>query len=299
MMILPGMRGADYASPLNPAKVAALGYRFVVRYINGSVNRWKVLTDQERAAIHSAGLGLMLVWETKADRPLSGRDGGLIDGQRARADLKRLGCPEDVAVLAAVDIDATTSNLRVIVDYLEAFRDASRWPTGVYGDWDVINAVQGWSACNWQANARWWSRHNSDPIKAPLRVHPAAHMRQYLPEQTSAGTLDPNTCLRPVRFWHPTPEEDDGMRTVLIEITGPSTAVFLAKEDRGLIYEMEWSGPGSSDLVQARLGLARGAGVPTRQLGVSDLRLATLIGPVPTGDPGHEWTGAEFFRVVA
>jgi len=47
------------------------------------------------------------------------------------------------------------------------------------------------------------------------------------------------------------------------------------------------------------LGLARMNGMATRRLGVNDLRLSTLVGPVPTGDPGHNWTGDEFFRVVA
>lgn len=112
------------------------------------------------------------------------------------------------------------------------------------------------------------------------------------------GHCDQNHVWKPEWFAALNPEEDT-MRLALIEITGPSTAVFLAKEDRGLIYEMEWSGPGSEPAVQARLGLARGAGVPVRKLGIGDLRLATLIGPVPTGDPGHEWTGGEFFRVVS
>jgi len=302
MIVNPQERAADYAAPLDPRKVAALGYRAVVRYINGSPNHWKVLTPRERDAIHAAGLGLMCVWETTASRPLSGAAGGRQDGWRAAVDLDRLGCPRNIAVLAAVDIDVTAANLRQVVAYLEGFRDAVGRPAGVYGDFDVIEAVRAWSACNWQANARWWSRHPQASKATPLRVHPAAHMRQYLPEDTPAGQLDPNVCLRPVRFWSttdPDPETEDTMRLVLIEIDGPPTAVFLAKEDRGLIYEMEWSGPGSDPDVQARLGLARGAGVPTRRLGVNDLRLSTLVGPVPTGDPGHNWTGDEFFRVVA
>lgn len=303
MLITAGQKGADYASRLNPRSVAALGYRFVVRYINGTADHWKVITPQERDAIHAAGLGLMLVWETTANRPLAGAQGGRIDGARARADLIRLGCPPNVAVLAAVDIDVEPANLRTVVAYLEAFRAAVRWPCGVYGDFDVIDAVKGWSVVNWQANARWWSRHPGTAPDTPLRVHPAAHMRQYLPETTPAGQLDPNVCLRPVRFWHPTPtpdpEESDEMRYALVEIDDPSTAVFVAKEQDGLLLEVEWSGPGTDDAVQARLGFLRSIGTPVRSLGVSDLRLCTLYGPVPTGDPGHNWTGAEFFRVVS
>lgn len=89
------------------------------------------------------------------------------------------------------------------------------------------------------------------------------------------------------------------MRYVLVEIDDPSTAVFIAKEWEGLLLEMEWSGPGSDPEVQARLAFLRRAGAESRRLGVSDLRLSTLIGPVPSGDRGYEWTGAEFFRVVS
>lgn len=218
MVASPGQKGADYAARLDPAKVAALGYRFVVRYINGSTDHWKVLTPRERDAIHAAGLGLMCVWETTASRPLSGAAGGRQDGWRAAVDLDRLGCPRNIAVLAAVDIDVTAANLRQVVAYLEGFRDAVGRPAGVYGDFDVIDAVKGWSAVNWQANARWWSRHPNSPPDTPLRVHPAAHMRQYLPTTTPAGELDPNVCLRPVRFWHPNPptppSKDDNVKTL-------------------------------------------------------------------------------------
>lgn len=208
MIITPGLRVADYATPIDPARVAAAGYAAVVRYINGRVAHWKVLTAAERDAIHAAGLGLMLVWETSADRPLSGAQGGALDGRLARADLLRLGCPADVPVLCAVDIDVTADNLAVVRAYVEAFRDAVMWPCGVYGDFDAIDLVQSWSAVNWQANARWWSRPPTGPLPPTLRVHPAAHMRQYLPDQ-SIGDHDPNVCLRPVRFWHPTTTDPD------------------------------------------------------------------------------------------
>lgn len=112
------------------------------------------------------------------------------------------------------------------------------------------------------------------------------------------GYCDQNHVWRPEWFAALNGKESE-MRYALVEVSGRSTAVFIAKEQDGLLLEMEWSGPGTDDAVQARLGFLRSIGTPVRSLGVSDLRLCTLYGPVPTGDPGHNWTGAEFFRVVS
>jgi len=111
------------------------------------------------------------------------------------------------------------------------------------------------------------------------------------------GHCDQNHVWKP-EWFAALDQEEDEMRYALVEVTGPSAAVFIAKEQNGLLLEMEWSGPGSDPEVQARLGFLRAAGTPVRHLGVNDLRLTTLVGPVPYGDPGHAWSGGEFFRVV-
>lgn len=300
MKITAQMKGVDYATPLEPAKVAELGYAFVARYINGKPTWWKVLTPGERDALHAAGLGIVLVWETGATRPLAGTIAGTRDGQLATLDADRLGYPKSMPIVVAVDIDTTTTNAAAVLAYWRAFRDACSHPVGVYGDWDVIDAIGGESALNWQANARWWSRDAvNDPMaKKPLRVHPLTHMRQE-DQQTipGVGTLDPNTCRREFVAWHPTinQEDNDVSSYVLIELED-AEAKFIGFEDsKGRIYKVEWTGPGSDPAVQARIAFL---GDDRRRRRVADLKVTTLDGQLPYGDAARDWDGSEFFRVV-
>lgn len=95
----------------------------------------------------------------------------------------------------------------------------------------------------------------------------------------------------------PTPEpEPDTMRHILITLTD-ADAKFLALQDSsGRIFHAEWTGPGDDPKVAARLAFIRD--VERVQLNTGALWLITLTGPLPFGDTRHDWTGAEFFRVV-
>lgn len=96
----------------------------------------------------------------------------------------------------------------------------------------------------------------------------------------------------------PQPLPEDNMQYVTISLTD-ADARFIAKRDTltGAIIEGEWTGPGSDPDVRDRLAFL--AKAPKITMGVNDLRLMTLHGPLPFGDSRHVWTGAEFFRCQA
>lgn len=194
----PGETAADYANPraITPDDLRRQGFRFVARYINGSTHHWKVLTHDERDRLLAAGLGLVLVFEKSADRWRGGVIAGATDGAQAEADAARLGYPDWGVIVPAFDSDVTKKTLPLAVEYWHAFNKACKHPTGAYGDWDVIDAVAPWSACNWQANAGGWSwlRLGRKWLK---RTHPQAHMLQ----QRQRDGIDPNVCLRPFEVW--------------------------------------------------------------------------------------------------
>ena len=289
MKLVPGDTAADYANALDPKAVAQMGYKAVARYINGDPTSWKVLTPVERDELHAAGLGIWLVFERSALRPLSGYAAGLEDGKRAQKHAESLRYPETMPVLVAFDTDVTASNMAACVAYWRGFNETCDYPTGLYGDWDIIEALKGMSVLNWQANARYWSAS---------RVHPMTHLMQRLGVNTPAGRLDPNNVLREAVAWHPKTVEVLGMEYVIVKVVGSNALFYTMRDKRGLLGALEWTGPGSNPDVQLRLKMMRGAGAPEVELAFEALKMFPLNGPLPYGDPGHEWTGDEFLRMV-
>lgn len=204
--VKPGDTAADYAAPgvsFKADRLKAHGFKFVVRYINGTTTSWKVISPDEIARLFAAGLGLLLVWETSTTRPFGGGPAGRTDGAKAKADAYRLGVPPLSPILIAVDTDVTSRTAPAVRSYVAAFRAAaSPYPVGVYGDYDTIEACKDLSTLNWQANAAGWSGLWGT-IKGFLRrTHPLAHVLQERQAILPAiGTVDPNTVLRPFAVW--------------------------------------------------------------------------------------------------
>lgn len=145
-------RGLDAATILTPyaKKIAAAGFTSVGRYL-------KSLTKAEVAALHDAGLGLWLIFESTADRALAGRQAGNDDGVKAAAQVAALGLPGDLAIFAAVDTDVQSSQLSIVSDYIAAFDAAiGKHPLGVYACGAVLSHLPGIEA-PWLAGAMGWS----------------------------------------------------------------------------------------------------------------------------------------------
>ena len=156
-------RGFDCAAPLTAGQAAAMvsaGYAFAGRYLvpaRGSL-KWKALTAEEARAVSGAGLGLLCVWETAADRALGGSDAGTADGRQARELAESLGMPESGAVYFAVDFDARDGQLDAVERYLKAAAAAlGPYRAGAYGSFTVVEEMYARRACDlfWQCAA--WS----------------------------------------------------------------------------------------------------------------------------------------------
>jgi hypothetical protein len=137
------------------AAIKAKGYTFVARYLSHSPA--KNLSASELADLRESGLAIVLVWETKADRALSGRGGGFQDATEALAQAQALGMPNDTPLYFAVDFDAQESQQGAVTDYLRGAGDvlgAER--VGVYGGYQVVKrcldakvATYAWQTVAW------------------------------------------------------------------------------------------------------------------------------------------------------
>lgn len=131
--------GVDYAwGRPQPVHIAAAGYRFVMRYLSNDSG--KNLTTSEAKALLAAGLDIGVVWETTANRAMSGAPGGAADGSRAKAQADMAGAPAGSAIYFAVDFDAQPNQMPTIDAYANAFAKAiAPHPVGVYGGLAICN----------------------------------------------------------------------------------------------------------------------------------------------------------------
>lgn len=164
-------KGIDCATPLT-AELAkefkADGYDFVARYTvpEGS---WKALTAEEVANIVDAGLYIVSIFETTANRALKGAKAGMYDAEVAVGICKGFGQPAGTPIYFAVDFDAQGNQYAPIVDYFMAAKEVLTghgYTIGGYGSYSVIEmlAAKGIPFL-WQTFA--WS-HGQRSAKAQL-----------------------------------------------------------------------------------------------------------------------------------
>ncbi|CAG7643806.1 hypothetical protein PAESOLCIP111_04560 [Paenibacillus solanacearum] len=189
-------KGFDCSTPLT-AETAALfaadGYSFVCRYLVPS--GWKRLTAEEAAVISEAGLNIVSVFETTANRPLGGRSAGLADGATAAQTAYSIGQPPGSTIYFAVDFDATSNQMQTVIDYIRAASEATPdFNTGVYGSYAVVEAVSASGACSrfWQTYA--WSSG---------KLSGAAHLYQYRNNVQANGiTIDLDESYGNEGWWN-------------------------------------------------------------------------------------------------
>lgn len=179
---------ADYSfAHKSPAVLKAAGFSGVMRYLGGSRN--KDLTAAEANALHTAGLGIGLVWEGSASRATAGRRSGRADARAARRQANTIGYPNTLPIFFAVDFDARPAQ---VAPYFQGVRDILHERAGIYGGFDVIAA--GLAPWRWQTAA--WSRG---------RLHPSADLYQrnrFVDAKPVAG-VDENVVCKPFPLWLP------------------------------------------------------------------------------------------------
>lgn len=151
-------KGIDCAVPLTGETAAAIkkaGYDFAGRYLVPAVGTLarKALTRKESEAVTAAGLHLLTVWETTADRVKGGATAGMSDGKRALECAKAIEMPERGIIYFAVDYDAPAGDMPIIEEYFRAAREhTAEYEIGVYGPYKVIEYLAQRKVCRsyWQ-----------------------------------------------------------------------------------------------------------------------------------------------------
>lgn len=199
------VRGIDCASRLTAQTAAAIraeGYAFAGRYL--VPDGWKMLTKAEAEAITGAGLRLLTVWETTADRAKGGAAAGAADGAMALKCAREIGMPESGIIYFAVDYEPQAGDMDAIEAYLRAARaNTGPYEIGVYGPYSVIETMAERRACKafWQCVA--WSYGRKSGY---LDVY-----QGWFYQQAAGLTVDINECpdMDRAGIWTYNEQEDD------------------------------------------------------------------------------------------
>lgn len=223
------IKGIDCAQPIpaSTAKaIAAEGYAFAARYLVPSSYAWKRLSRKEAEGISAAGMSIVSVFETTANRPAGGASSGRADGQAALKEAKAIGQPEGTAIYFAVDYDAQPKDYDDIEAYLlEAAKELGPYRAGVYGSYAVIEEMfnRGAAQHYWQTYA--WSRGKKS-------VH--ANIWQYKNGVTVAGhPVDLNESYGNEGWWTTEEGEEEVMMSQedAVKIIRFLSAAWNATED--------------------------------------------------------------------
>ncbi|SFH21618.1 S-layer homology domain-containing protein [Desulfotomaculum arcticum] len=194
------MKGIDCATPLTveTAKtIAATGMKFICRYLvpNTPSMAWKRLTKQEAEAITTAGLNIISVFETSANRSTGGAAAGKADGALALKEALEIGQPKGTVIYFAVDYDAQPKDYSVIEQYLGAAASVLvDYNIGVYGSFNVVEEMARRGVVNnfWQTYA--WSQGKKSQY---------VNIYQYKNDQALAGiNVDFNESYGNEGWWN-------------------------------------------------------------------------------------------------
>jgi hypothetical protein len=142
-------------SPQSCKDFPAIG---VMRYV-GPGNGGRDITRAEMESLWSVGLGVGLVWESTANRALSGYNGGTYDAGQAAKYADQLGWPRQLPIYYACDCDVSTADARgVVLDYFRGCT-VGPFPARAYGEADVLDATAQSLGFRhgWQPAASSWS----------------------------------------------------------------------------------------------------------------------------------------------
>jgi hypothetical protein len=140
------------------------GIRFACRYLSHDAG--KNLTHGEAVALSKAGIDLVVVWETTANRAGQSSAAGRQDAVEASKQAAACGKPTHSPIYFAVDFDAQPAQVREYFRGVNSVLGTGR--TGVYGGYRVVKGLMdaGLAKYGWQTYA--WSGgqwHNPAQIR--------------------------------------------------------------------------------------------------------------------------------------
>lgn len=200
LMTKPDALDYSFGRPNIDALVKA-GIKLVSRYLSHTPD--KNLSAAEAAALHEAGIGILLNWESEAGRPLGGAANGQPDARDAAALAESIGAPHGLCIYYSCDTDTSPAQWPEIAAYYGAAQKATegRYTVGVYGEADLIDHLhkQGVVTSEWQTYA--WSNG---------RLSDNADLFQYLNSQTVGGAaVDFDRIINPEQLGAWWPEGSD------------------------------------------------------------------------------------------
>lgn len=164
-------QGIDYSfgGGVTAAQIKGAGKVFVARYLDYLPNG-KVINKTEADNLLKAGLAIVLVFESTANRMLGGHAAGVSDAKEADKQATALGM-KGIPVYFACDFDATPGNQTPINAYLDGAASViGKGRVGIYGGfWPVNRALSaGKATYAWQTYA--WSAAGSVTPAHAVRV---------------------------------------------------------------------------------------------------------------------------------
>jgi hypothetical protein len=170
--------GTPEIAGLKAAKV-----EFACRYLSHDASKNLTFAQAKRLAF--AGIDLVVVWETAANRALGGRTAGVSDAQAALTQAMGCGMPAGCPIYFAVDFDETQEQAKAVAEYFRGVHSVLDFagpagmphpvPVGVYGGyWSVRRLFNaglvryGWQTYAWSGGQ--WER------RAQLRQYSNGHM---------------------------------------------------------------------------------------------------------------------------
>lgn len=156
------MKGFDCSTPLT-ALTASLfakdGFTHALRYLVPS--GWKMLTKAEAQIISNAGMKIVSIFETTADRCKGGTANGIEDGKTAFMCALQVGQTLGTAIYAVADFEALPSDMAAIQAYLNGFAlQIQGYEVGIYGSFSVIEAMKR-TAKHFMQTLAWSGGHKS------------------------------------------------------------------------------------------------------------------------------------------
>ena len=173
-------KGIDYAwARPSISKLKAEGYTFAARYLSWDTTG-KNLSAGEAHNLRSAGIDVVVVWESSATAVLGGYGQGVSDAKEAENQAKADGQPAGRPIYFAIDFDAQPSQQGTINSYFDGVASViGRARTGVYAGYGPVHRLfnDGKIKYAWQTYA--WSYGQWDS---------RAQVRQVLNDITAGGS---------------------------------------------------------------------------------------------------------------